>query len=683
MRNQYTFPIVLTLFLCLWVPPSINANTLDPDFGNNGVITTSLSHYGDTAKAVIVDENNKILVAGDSANGSDSDFSLARYNQDGSLDTTFNHNGIATTLIGSNDDHATAIALQEDGKIVVAGYTFNGTNNDFALVRYQQDGSLDTTFGSGGIVTLALGDGDDIANSVAIAADATILVAGSSDGTSCKEGSIVRLHPDGSTKSRFGNEKNLYSHLNNDTSFQDLLISENGKILVTGYSLDKQGTTLSLKRYLPNDTPDKPFGLDGTVRTDGVFPANTTGMAIALQDNGTILIAGSTGRGKSQDIALFRFLDYGYHDPSFGTQGMLSRDINGEVDGSYDIAISGDRVIIGGYATSNGLRDFVLLEYPLPSRQQQDGGLTIKETVVEESATSSKTYRSIESFNNPQGSVTTTSIDSFDDTGYGMAVQEDGKVILVGSSGTEGVDRYAVARYAKTADDSATTNEAVKKQISPATSGCITTTEIHNIKQTSAFTGGSIISECSSYGARGVVFSIVPYPVYGNGDEPEPAAKSAAKSVPLSTTFSADEVPAEETGSTKEGSIAKGSGSGQYGVILKNLAIGTRYYVRAYAVESTGATVYGNQLTFETKDACFIATSAYGSLSHPHVKQLRSFRDHCLMGNAMGRKLVDFYYNYSPAIAETMEEYPILRPVVRVILLPFIGISAVISAITG
>ncbi len=684
MRNQYTSPLVpsiLALFLCLWVSSATNANTLDPDFGDDGVITTTLNHYGDTAKAVIVDKNHKILVAGDSDNGSDSDFSLARYNEDGSLDNTFNHDGIATTHIGHNDDHAKAIALQKDGKIIVAGYTFNGHDNDFALVRYLQDGSLDTDFGSGGIVTLPLGDGDDIANSVAVAGDGSILAAGSSAGSSCQEGIIVRLSPNGSIKSRFGNEKSFTSHLHNDTSFQDLLISTNGSILVTGYSIGQKGSTIALKRYLPDGTPDKHFGIGGTVRTEDLFPVETTGMAIALQENGTILVAGSSGRGEAQDIALFRFLSTGWHDPSFGVHGLLSRDINGEADGSYDIAISGDSVFIGGYATSNELRDFVLLEYPLPSRQQQDNSLSIKETAIEDSSTNSATYNSVESFNNPAGYVTTTSIDSFNDTGYGIAVQEDGKIVLVGSSGTEGVDRYAVARYTKTTDVSLSSTGSVKKQVSPSTSGCISTTGLTNIKQTSAFTGGSILTSCASYGVRGIVFSIVPYPVYRSTVTPEPEA--SARAVPLSTTLSDEETGDGSTDSLKEGTIEKGSGTGQYGVILENLAIGTRYYVRAYAVEETGKTVYGNQLTFETKDACFIATSAYGSLSHPHVEQLRSFRDHCLMGNTLGRKLVNIYYKHSPSIAATMDEYPILRPVVRVLLLPFIGISAIISAITG
>ena len=105
------------------------------------------------AYSVAIQSDGKIVAAGDSNNGSNSDFALVRYNTDGSLDTSFDSDGKVTTAIGSGTDEAYSVAIQSDGKIVAAGYSNNGSNNDFALVRYNTDGSLDTSFDSDGKVT--------------------------------------------------------------------------------------------------------------------------------------------------------------------------------------------------------------------------------------------------------------------------------------------------------------------------------------------------------------------------------------------------------------------------------------------------------------------------------------------------------------------------------------------------
>ena len=102
------------------------------------------------------------MVAGYSNNGSNDDFALVRYNTNGSLDTSFDSDGKVTTAIGSGNDYACSVAIQSDGKIVAAGYSNNGSNDDFALVRYNTDGSLDTSFDSDGKVTTAIGSGDDV-----------------------------------------------------------------------------------------------------------------------------------------------------------------------------------------------------------------------------------------------------------------------------------------------------------------------------------------------------------------------------------------------------------------------------------------------------------------------------------------------------------------------------------------
>ncbi|GAB4334392.1 MAG: hypothetical protein Kow0089_03600 [Desulfobulbaceae bacterium] len=125
----------------------------------------------------------------------------------------------------------------------------------------------------------------------------------------------------------------------------------------------------------------------------------------------------------------------------------------------------------------------------------------------------------------------------------------------------------------------------------------------------------------------------------------------------------------------EEGSTDDGGGVGSYSSILKDLKPGTFYYVRAYAVDSSGKVYYGNQVGFKTADACFVATAAYGSILHPHVRVLRDFRDRYLAPWKTGRALVDLYYRYSPPAADFIAERPVLRAAARVVLLPVIGMS--------
>src|SRR5262249_45212120 len=140
---------------------------LDSSFGVGGRVTTAIGASNDQASSTVTQPDGKVVVAGYSAG----DFALVRYNPDGSLDTTFDsagRDGKVTTSFGGFDDGAYGVALQSDGKIVVAGFYNNGSNYDFAVARYNSDGSLDTTFGSGGKVTTSFGSSHDIAHGLAI-----------------------------------------------------------------------------------------------------------------------------------------------------------------------------------------------------------------------------------------------------------------------------------------------------------------------------------------------------------------------------------------------------------------------------------------------------------------------------------------------------------------------------------
>src|SRR5207253_2789172 len=152
-----------------------------------GKVTTSIGigsgPGGDqeAVRSVALQSDGKIVVAGYSYNGRNADFALARYNANGTLDTTFNGTGkVITDLVPgvtAYGDYAQSVVVQSDGKIVVTGYSHNGSNFDIALVRYNSDGSLDTNFnGTGKVITDI--NGSDIGSSVAVLSDGKIVVAG-------------------------------------------------------------------------------------------------------------------------------------------------------------------------------------------------------------------------------------------------------------------------------------------------------------------------------------------------------------------------------------------------------------------------------------------------------------------------------------------------------------------------
>src|SRR5262249_19564603 len=144
----------------------------------------------DFCYAVAIQSDEKIVVAGVSNNR----FVLARYESDGTLDNTFDSDGKVTTDFGGDGAAAYAVAIQSDGKIVAAGYMNQGTDYNFALARYTNDGALDNTFGLGGKVTTDFGNGYESGNSVVIQSDGKIVVAGSDGG----DINIARYNSDGS-----------------------------------------------------------------------------------------------------------------------------------------------------------------------------------------------------------------------------------------------------------------------------------------------------------------------------------------------------------------------------------------------------------------------------------------------------------------------------------------------------
>jgi len=430
MKIELIFTATSMIFSAIFSLPLVSfaqAGTLDLSFGTNGVVTTPFGTGNDLGKAVAIQTDGRILVAGYSYNGSNNDFALVRYNTDGSLDTTFDNDGKVITSIGTGDDFGNSIAIQTDGKILVAGYSYNGSNNDFALVRYNTIGSLDTTFDNDGKVTTSIGAGNDVGYSIAIQTDGKILVAGYSYNGSTNVFALIRYNLNGSLDTTFdtdgevttnfgvlnatGNSITLQSDdkilvagtagtfigsgsdqgfalaryntngsldtsLDNDGKAttviigsyanygQSVIVQIDGKILVTGHSNFGAGPLLALIRYNSNGSLDATFDNDGIVTATSVY---SMGYAAVLQPDNKILVAGwrdTTSLSSHHTFALTRFSTNGSLDPTFGTYGIASVSI-GIDNASYSIAFQTDSkiLIVGHSYDSNYNFDFALARF--------------------------------------------------------------------------------------------------------------------------------------------------------------------------------------------------------------------------------------------------------------------------------------------------------------------------------
>jgi uncharacterized delta-60 repeat protein len=377
------------------------AGALDRAFSSDGLVTTNLGFNNDIANSVAIRANGKIIVGGWAGN----DFAIARYKANGKLDKTFGTNGIVRTNFANGEadsiDDIDGIVIQSDGKIVAAG----GSHGDFAMARYNADGSLDKTFGDDGLVVTDFGSNSDRAQELALQENGAIVVVGSAGGNFA----VARYLADGSPDNSFSGDGRLLTNFGfkNDIA-NSVAIQEDGKIVAGGWA----GNDFSLARYNTNGTLDKTFSGDGKVSTNfanGASDSVDDIHSIALDSSGRI-VAGGTAGG---DFGLARYLTDGSLDTSFGNQGLVVTSFGDGLDRIRSIAIQDDGKIV---AAGEAGGDFAVARY------RSNGKLD-------------KTF-------NSDGKVT-SELSGGDDVIKSIAIQENGAIVAVGSSGTD----FALARY--------------------------------------------------------------------------------------------------------------------------------------------------------------------------------------------------------------------------------------------
>jgi uncharacterized delta-60 repeat protein len=340
---------------------------VDKQFGDNGRVLTDFRGPGitDEAFAVAIDSIGRIVVVGYSRD----DFAVARYNPDGTLDTTFNSTGKILTDFGGSDT-GTAVAIDSNDKIVVAGQSDAGGTYDFAVVRYNVDGTLDTTFNTTGRVLTDFGVGSlDVATAAVIQADGKIVVGGLSDASGIPyDFFLARYNPNGTLDLEFNGTGKVLTDFSGSGSYdrlQALAIQSDGKIVAVGDSLASRWS-FAVARYTTTGVLDGTFNATGKVLTN-FTSGDASAQAVAIQPDGNIVAAGyfevPNIEGRGFDFALARYNTDGTLDRTFNSTGQVVTDIGGaDVAESVGIQSNG-KIVAAGVSDVSGTSDFALTRY--------------------------------------------------------------------------------------------------------------------------------------------------------------------------------------------------------------------------------------------------------------------------------------------------------------------------------
>jgi len=339
--------------------------SLDNTFGTGGIVTTNIGCANASGSDFIIQPDGKYLIGGYCGIFPRYDFALTRYHINGSLDNAFGINGTAITPILNAGDQGLALAIQNDGKIIQVGYTDNGSNGDFALIRYHSNGALDTSFDIDGKVTTSVGTANDIIRAVAIQDDGKIVVAGYSytNPSFSYDFVVARYNINGILDNTFGTGGILTTAIIKNTNdyAESIAIQTDGKILVGGYGFDGH---LLLARYNANGTLDGMFGIGGTLSTAfGCSYQND--YCVALQSDGSILLGGRSNlNGVTSDFAVIRYKPNGSIDTNFGMNGIVTTPIGSGDDIATSIAIQQDgKIVLAGKSYNGTNYDFALARY--------------------------------------------------------------------------------------------------------------------------------------------------------------------------------------------------------------------------------------------------------------------------------------------------------------------------------
>lgn len=340
----------------------------DTSFGTGGAAVLKLSSGDENAKALVIQSDGKIVIAGGAVQfGSYETSVVLRLTADGVLDSSFGSGGKVLIDFGV-PSHAHAVVLQSDGKVVMTGETYTTSDGGmFALARLQSNGALDTSFGTGGKVSQVLGTGGN-GHALAVQSDGKVVVGGYATSTETRRTSfaVLRFSSTGVLDTSFGSGgTSLISVGTGNNYCHALLLQSDGKIVLSGGANTATNFDFALVRLNINGTLDTSFGSGGTVTTNfvsGSTPSIEETAAAIIQTDGKIVAGGYSDR----KFAVVRYLANGSVDTSFGTAGMVTTVVGSDGDDwikSMALQSWDGKIIAAGYSKNGTNFNLALTRY--------------------------------------------------------------------------------------------------------------------------------------------------------------------------------------------------------------------------------------------------------------------------------------------------------------------------------
>lgn len=391
----------------------------DSTFGRFGAAWSNVYPSDDQALAVVIRTDGRAVVAGRTTIDSVPQMAVFQYKTDGSLDLDFHWNGKGALTFNTSPAAAHALAIDAEGRVVLAGYVTENGNEQFSIVRLLPDGTYDATFGTNGWVITDFNGGNDQANAVAVQPDGKIVAAGFTRNGTDADFALARYLPDGSLDASFGTGGRVVTKIDLLADIiRDMTIASNGKIVVCGTTLASQvfntPSFFAVARYLSDGSLDLAFGSGGKVVTDiGADEESDIARAVTLLPTGQIVVAGYSSISLASKISVVRYRPTGLLDTSFGDLGVAQTTVfNNSGNFCTDIAALPDNsLVLSGMAENVDFKDVFLVK-------MRDNG-----TVDPTFGQSGKVVRSL----SPK-----------DDNTYGSARRPDGRILVVGDTRKEG-----------------------------------------------------------------------------------------------------------------------------------------------------------------------------------------------------------------------------------------------------
>jgi uncharacterized delta-60 repeat protein len=451
---------------------------LDNTFGTGGIVKLRQATNADAIPyAITVLSDNKVLVAGSSWVSS-KDFAVLKLKENGTPDSTFGVNGWAATPVLGFEDEARAIVVQPDGKILVAGtaeVALNSKKYDYAVARFNANGTIDGGFGSGGVVTLDIND-NDIADGIALQKDGKIVVGGTSDEDGDANYTVVRYTSGGLLDGGYGvggiatYDMATFGTAGSKDHGYGMAIQSDDKVLVTGFSAPAAGGNGNVvtMRLTTSGQLDVTFSGDGIANFNyGVSNTDEGSRAVAVQSDGKILVGGDTsGEHAWFEMLLLRYKSDGTLDSTFSSDGVAISSLSTENEFGYAVHLHSNRIYIGGSVGANFAKDFVVAAFqndgsPLPlvlgqfyaqkqtnkvvlqwSTSSEEG---VKQFVVERSS-DGKTYKAIGTVT-AVGNSTLTQKYSFADAAPLMGLNNYYRLLMQDANGNSKYSKFLIVKF--------------------------------------------------------------------------------------------------------------------------------------------------------------------------------------------------------------------------------------------